>query len=73
MAAVGSTGPRLRFRTTTLTLLLLLFSAAALYWGWFQWVDRFIYDSTIRIAAPAVDERLVVVGIDERTLTVMGR
>ena len=49
------------------------FCVAALNWGWFRSVDRFFYDLGIQAAPPALDERLLIIGIDEQTLAQQGR
>ncbi len=49
------------------------FCIAALNWGWFRSVDRFFYDFAIQVAPPPLDDRLLIVGIDELTLANQGR
>lgn len=62
-----------RLRTLGFALLLLAFAAAAVYWNWWRSIDRFVYDTTIQLAAPPLDDGIVIVGIDEQTLAVKGR
>ena len=73
MASGSIATGRMRPPLTLWSLLLLAFSVCALYFGWFTTVDRFLYDSLLPISAPALDERVVIVGVDERTLDVVGR
>ncbi len=60
-------------RTLGFSLLLVAFAAGSLHWDWWRSIDRFVYDTTINLAAPPLDDRIVIVGIDEQTLAVKGR
>lgn len=68
------TNPHLRFRVESLGLLLIacLFVGVSQHFEWFGAIDRLIYDTTIkRIELPA-DERIVIVGIDDKSLHKLG-
>jgi signal transduction histidine kinase/CHASE2 domain-containing sensor protein len=55
-----------------LLLVACLFVGTSHYYGWFGAIDRLIYDTTIkRIELPA-DERIVIVGIDDKSLHKLG-
>ena len=60
-------------RTLGFSLLLVAFAAGAIHWNWWRSIDRFVYDITINLAAPPLDDRITIVGIDEQTLAVKGR
>jgi adenylate cyclase len=58
--------------------LLLTFFSAILASGWVEWrpvrtLDRLVYDSRLRYQSAPIDENIVIVDIDEKSLAELGR
>ncbi|MFK7913789.1 MAG: CHASE2 domain-containing protein [Pseudomonadales bacterium] len=64
---------RYRIEVALLFSLLVLFAIAAARYEWLESLDHLYYDLLLRIAPAPLDERIVIVGIDEQTLGSRGR
>lgn len=64
---------RLHAEWALVAMLSCLFVASAAFWGWFSAVDNRIYDLASGLAAPAADERILLVEIDDASLRQIGR
>lgn len=64
---------RYRFELALLFVALVAFAGLAAQRDWLRSLDRIFYDLAIRVASPPLDERLAIVGIDEQSLSKLGR
>ncbi|MEM6708797.1 MAG: CHASE2 domain-containing protein [Pseudomonadota bacterium] len=71
--ALFSSSTRYRAELLVLFVVLVGFAALATDGAWLRSLDRILYDLSVRLRPAALDDRLVIVGIDEQTLTRVGR
>lgn len=64
---------RYRFEVALLFSVLVLFAILAARYEWFETLDQLYYDLLLGSAPIPLDERIVIVGIDEQSLDVGGR
>ncbi len=64
---------RYRLEVTALFTLLVLFAVFAARYQWLQSIDNLYYDALLTVAPAPLDDRVVIVGIDEQSLTAVGR
>lgn len=72
-SAPAATGARYRLEVLALFLLLVLLAFFASRYAWLERFDLAAYDALIGLRAPALDERLVIVAIDQDALQHGGR